>query len=88
MIEQIPTKFLGQETTCVQMFMCKLEPAFWSMQTTSKSYHGFSLRHSFTSNLNKYLDTIYLDLPDLRSLREFGKRCDDLYPSCELISGF
>merc|ERR1719422_2661477 len=43
-IEQIPKQFLGQDTSCVQMFLCKLEPAFWSLQNTSKSYHGFSLR--------------------------------------------
>ena len=88
MIQMIPNKFLEQDTSCLQLFLCKLEPAFWSVQTTAKTYRGFSLRHSLNSNLNKFLNVIYMDLPDLKRLRQFGKRCDDQYLNCQLIKGF
>ena len=85
MIQMIPNKFLEQDTSCVQLFLCKLEPAIWSVQTTSKTYSGFSLRHSLSSNLNKFLNMVYVDLPDLKSLRQFGKPCDKQYSNCQLI---
>lgn len=88
MIEMIPNKFLEQDTSCVQLFLCKLEPALWSVQTTSKTYRGFSLRQSLNSNLNKFLNLVYIDLPDLKSLRQFGKRCDEQYSNCKLLKGF
>ena len=88
MIEMIPNKILEQDTSCLQLFLCKLEPAFWSMQSTAKTYRGFTLRHSLNANLNKFLNVIYMDLPDLKSLRQFGTRCDDQYINCPLIKGF
>jgi hypothetical protein len=88
MIDQLPETMLGQDTSCVQMFMCKLEPAFWSIQTTSKNYEAFTLSRSMTSNLNQWLDRVYINLPDLRSLRYLGSRCNDKYPECQLIRVF
>ena len=86
MIENIPQTLMGQETSCVQLFMCKMEPAFWSAQTTTKSYEDFTFRRSLSANFNHWLHVIYEKLPDLSSLQSFGKRCHEKYPSCELLS--
>ena len=86
MIEHIPQTFLGQETSCVQLFMCKMEPAVWSAQTTTKSYKDFNFARSLSSNINHWLHIVYGNLPDLNSLQSFGRRCHKKYPNCELLS--
>ena len=85
-IDQIPQTLLGQDIGCVQLFMCKMEPAFWSAQTTTKSYNDFTFARSLKSNMNHWLYVVYKNLPDLNSLQNFGKRCHDKYPNCELLS--
>ena len=86
MIEKIPQNFMGQELSCVQLFMCKMEPAIWSAQTTTKIYEGFTLTRSTTQNFNKWLHEVYQNLPNLNKLQTFGKRCHNKYPNCELLS--
>ena len=88
LIDLVPSHFLGTDTSCIQMFLCKIEPAFWSMQTTTRNYSGISLRRSLNSNLNKWLDQVYQKLPDLKSLRTFGGRCHEKFPKCQLLNSF
>ena len=40
LFEYVPNQFMGADTNCIQMFLCKIEPAFWSMQLTTKNYSG------------------------------------------------
>ena len=86
LIGLVPNHFLGTDTSCIQMFLCKIEPAFWSMQITTRNYSGISLRRSLNSNLNKWLDQVYQKLPDLKSLRTFGGRCHEKFPKCQLLN--
>ena len=86
MIEKIPQNIMGQELSCVRLFMCKMEPAIWSAQSTTQSYEGFTLTRSLTLNFNKWLHEVYQNLPNLNKLQTFGKRCHNKYPNCELLS--
>ena len=88
LIKQVPNSFLGADTSCVQMFLCKLEPGFWSMQNTTKDYNRLTLRLSLKSNLRRWLEAVYTSLPDLKRLRNLGDRCNDLFPKCQLINSF
>ncbi len=88
MIDMLPKQFMGTDTSCVQMFLCKIEPAFWSAQDTTKNYEGLSFRRSVGSNLNNWLETVYQNLPDLKMLRQIGDRCVQRFPQCKLLSSF
>ena len=88
LFEYVPNQFMGADTNCIQMFLCKIEPAFWSMQLTTKNYSGISVRRSLTANLNKWLDFVYQRLPDLKTLRQFGDRCHEKFPQCKLLDSF
>jgi len=88
LIDYVPNQFMGTDTSCIQMFLCKIEPAFWSMQTTTKNYSGISIRRSLNSNLNNWLETVYQRLPDLKTLRQFGGRCLEKFPKCQLLNSF
>lgn len=90
LVESVPKTLLGTDTSCIQMFLCKLEPAFWSIQTTSKDYQGLSLRRSMRANLNRWLEVVYQNLPDLKSLRQIGddRGCIDRFPQCQLLNSF
>ena len=88
LLEYVPNQFMGADTNFIQMFLCKIEPAFWSMQLTTKNYSGISVRRSLTANLNKWLDFVYQRLPDLKTLREFGYRCHEKFPQCKLLDSF
>ena len=59
LFEYVPNQFMGADTNCIQMFLCKIEPAFWSMQLTTKNYSEISVRRSLTANLNKWIDFVY-----------------------------
>jgi len=87
-IDYVPNQFIGMDTSCIQMFLCKIEPAFWSAQTTTKHYSGISIRRSLTSNLNNWLEHVYQRLPDLKALRQFGDRCLEKFPKCQLLNSF
>ena len=88
LINRVPDQMMGTDTSCVQMFLCKIQPAFWSMQQTTKDYEGLSLRRSIKSNLVLWLEDVYQALPDLKSLRLLGDRCNVKFPKCQLLNTF
>ena len=38
LLEYVPNQFMGADTNFIQMFLCKIEPAFWSMQLLEHTY--------------------------------------------------
>lgn len=90
MINMVPGSILGADTSCIQMFLCKVEPAFWSAQTTSRNYEGLSLRRSMASNFQSWLEVVYQNLPNLKTLRQIGdrRRCKEKFPKCQLLNSF
>ena len=84
----LPQTFMGADLGCVQLFLCKMDPAFWSMQSSTKNFEGLSITRSLSSNFNRWLDAVYEKLPTLNQLQSMGKRCNQQYQTCDLIDSF
>ncbi|TRY74738.1 hypothetical protein TCAL_07033 [Tigriopus californicus] len=74
----------GSATSCVQLFICKMSPVIWKAQDRAKEL-DLAYGQSLSYNLELWSNEIYNHLPEQNQVTEFGKNCDERFPTCPLI---
>eukprot|EP00095_Tigriopus_kingsejongensis_P006846 maker-scaffold176_size284796-snap-gene-0.16 protein:Tk06846 transcript:maker-scaffold176_size284796-snap-gene-0.16-mRNA-1 annotation:"hypothetical protein KGM_06516" len=74
----------GAATSCVQLFICKMSPVIWKVQEKIKGLDLVYTR-SLEYNVDVWSNEIYETLPEQGAVTDFGKNCDERFPTCPLI---
>lgn len=89
--ETLPEKIIstlaektGNDTSCVQLLVCRISPVIHGMQkTVDKSYH--EARSIGVSAVSKIVDTMYTFLPNRTAFLNLGDECEKRFPDCQLL---